>query len=81
MKFKIGDRVGLIDDRYFNRPSNPWYSKSKVVGTVKNHTEGFKDWISIEWDNGQENNYSFNDLFMVDDLIMNVNELFEDIDI
>ena len=78
MKFKVGDRVGLYDDIYTNRAANPWYSKTGIIGTLLSKW----DWVSVEWDNGQENNYEPHQLFIVDeDPIIDVDELFEEIDI
>ena len=72
-KWEVGDRVGL----YANNDHNPWYSETGIVGTILR--SGWHP--SVMWDNGLKNGYSRGELFEVIENIMDVDELFSEIDI
>ena len=59
MKFKVGDRVKLIDDKFGDRPDNPVWGGSQgyVEGTVYEVEKNTKTGIFVRWDNGSINCY------------------------
>jgi hypothetical protein len=78
--FDVDDRVILISGRYALSKSNPIYSATGVEGII------IKKWsasnsVRVLWDNGSHNSYRLSDLEIVENPIIDVDELFEDIDI
>lgn len=71
MKFKAGDRVKYVSNKYEDCESNPlWGGKcGKIAGTVKHI-----NWIEVYWDNGELNEYYPEDLKLVKRTIRDVRE-------
>jgi hypothetical protein len=61
--------------------SNPYWSKYKIKGTIE---DVYVPFIYVTWDNGKFNSYSLEDVDIVDIVdkpIIDVDELFEGIDV
>jgi hypothetical protein len=78
MILKIGDRVGLHDNIYTNMNYNPWYSTTGIKGTV-HHSDGH--WVTVKWDNNTHNSYEHEQVFLIMEKIIDVDELFEGIEL
>jgi hypothetical protein len=77
---KIGDRVILISGRYDSSHVNPVYEDTGMEGSI------VKEWptsnrFRVLWDNDIHNNYSVLDLDVVDESIIDVDELFKEIEL
>ena len=83
MKLKIGDEVKLITKKHGISNNNPYWPDYKKIGTIDRiHNTGGLN-IRVVWELGGmcHNVYSSSDLELVDEPIMDVEELFGDIDI
>jgi hypothetical protein len=77
---KIGDRVKLISTRFIHCDENPIWSNCGVIGTIIKRS--VRDMgISVVWDNGIRNAYHESDLEIMDKPIIDVDELFKEIEI
>ena len=74
---KVGDRVRLTSGRFRHCRFNPTWPYEDVIGTI---SRIINVGISVEWDNGKFNVYDEDDL-TAEEIILNVNELFEDIEL
>lgn len=82
MKFKVGDRVRLISLQHGRSRSNPYWPEYKIEGIVDHvyyPSSGLP--VHVKWNNGTSNVYNDRDLEVMINPIMDVNELFEDIEI
>ena len=69
-KYKVGDRVKLVVEKYGIYDSNPvWGKHGHVLGTITHiglHTPGSLP-IDVRWDNDSCNTYDFHSLQIVSD--------------
>jgi len=61
-KFKVGDRILLISNRYRKGDANPVYKETKVVGTIIEILEVREEVdkrfrYGVKWDNEETNSY------------------------
>jgi len=79
---QIGDRVILTTDRYDSSAMNPRYDKTGIKGNVTRIVYmDRKTRIYVKWDTGRNNGYDVSDLEVADNIIIDVDDLFSEIDI
>ena len=80
-KWKVGDRVVLNNNIYGDSPSNPFIDQTE--GTIREVDDPsfYGQNIVVDWLNGSHNCYYSSDLKEVEENIIDVDELFSEIDI
>ena len=79
-ELNLKNRVRLKPNIYALSESNPIYADTGIEGTIIRKW-GASGRVRVSWDNGTVNSYYAEDLNKIDKPIIDIDKLFEDIDI